>query len=79
VENTISQMTRMTVGINVSPHLFRTAIASTAAVLSGEHPELGSALLHHTDLKVRQEHYNRASCFTAGQAYLDVIKYYRGR
>ena len=33
VEKTISQMILIhTVGINVSPHLFRTAIASTAAI-----------------------------------------------
>jgi len=78
VEKTISQTTRMTVGIDVSPHLFRTAIASTAAILSGEHPELGSALLHHSDLRVRDKHYNRASCVNAGQAYLNVITRYRG-
>ena len=78
VEKTISQTTRMTVGIDVSPHLFRTAIASTAAILSGEHPELGSALLHHSDLRVRDKHYNRASCLNAGQAYLNVITRYRG-
>jgi len=79
VEKTISQTTRMTVGIDVSPHLFRTAIASTAAILSGEHPQLGSALLHHADLRVREAHYNRASCLSAGQAYLDLINRYRGQ
>ena len=79
VEKTISRTTRMTVGIYVSPHLFRTAIASTAAILSGEHPQLGSALLHHADMRVREEHYNRASCLSAGQAYLDVINRYRGQ
>jgi integrase len=77
VEKTISQTTRMMVGIDVSPHLFRTSIASTAAILSGEHPELGSALLHHSDIRVREQHYNRASCLSAGQAYLKVITRYR--
>jgi integrase len=77
VENTISQTTRMTVGIDVSPHLFRTAIASTAAILSGEHPELGSALLHHADSRIRDKYYNRASSMTAGQEYLKVVSRYR--
>ena len=78
VEKTISQTTRMTVGIDVSPHLFRTSIASTAAILSGEHPELGSALLHHADSRIRDKYYNRASSLTAGQEYLKVISRYRG-
>jgi integrase len=77
VEMTISETTRMTVGVDVSPHMFRTAIVSTAAILRGNHPELGSALLHHRGQKTREEHYNRASCLSAGQAYLDVIKSYR--
>ena len=77
VEKTISETTRMTVGINVSPHLFRTSIASTAAMLDGQNPQLGSALLHHVDRKVKEEHYNRASCSSAGQAYLQVVKRYR--
>ena len=70
VEKTISETTRMTVGVDVSPHMFRTSIASTAAILSGDHPELGSALLHHADKKTREEHYNRASCLSAGQVVL---------
>jgi integrase len=78
VENTISQTTRLTVGIDVSPHLFRTSIASTAAILSGEHPELGSALLHHADSRIRDKYYNRASSLTAGQQYLKVVSPYRG-
>ena len=77
VEITISQTTRMTVGIDVSPHLFRTAIASTAAILSGDHPELGSALLHHADSRIKDKYYNRASSLTAGQDYLKGVSRYR--
>jgi integrase len=78
VENTVTQTTRMTVGIDVSPHLFRTSIASTAAILSGEHPELGSALLHHSDRRIRDKHYNRASSLAAGREYLKVVSRHRG-
>jgi site-specific recombinase XerD len=49
VEGVISKTTLATVGIDVSPHLFRTAGASTAAVHAGHNPNLGSALLHHRD------------------------------
>ena len=34
-----------TVGVDVSPHLFRTAAVSTGAMLAGELPHLGNALL----------------------------------
>ena len=45
----ISKITRETIGVDVSPHLFRTAGASTAAIHGGSHPHLASALLNHRD------------------------------
>jgi integrase len=77
VERAISTTTLATVGIDVSPHLFRTAAASTAAVYAGNIPRLASALLHHTDPAVTEEHYNRASSFSAAQAYGAFIKTFR--
>jgi integrase len=70
----ISKLTRETIGIDVSPHLFRTAGASTAAVYVGNHPHLASALLNHRDPRVTEEHYNRAS---AGDEYAQVTHFYR--
>jgi site-specific recombinase XerD len=70
----ISKTTLATIGIDVSPHLFRTAAASTAAVYAGNIPRLASALLHHTDLAVTEEHYNRASSLSAAQAYAAFIR-----
>ena len=49
VARAITETTRSTVGVAVSPHLFRTAIASSAAIHGGANPHLASALLHHTD------------------------------
>jgi integrase len=74
VERAISATTLATVGINVSPHLFRTAAASTAAVYAGNTPHLASALLHHTDPAVAEEHYNRATTLSAAQAYAALIR-----
>ena len=37
----------MTIGIAVSPHLFRTAAVTTLATRAGDKPHAGSALLHH--------------------------------
>jgi hypothetical protein len=40
----ISKITLETLGVDVSPHLFRTAAASTAAAYGGNTPYLASAL-----------------------------------
>jgi hypothetical protein len=70
----ISKTTLAAVGIKVSPHLFRTAGVSTAAVYAGNNPHLGSALLHHRDPKIREKHYNRASSLSATQSYGALVR-----
>jgi integrase len=69
----ISKITFETLGVDVSPHLFRTAAASTAAAYGGNAPHLASALLNHTDPRVTEEHYNRASSMSAAAAYARII------
>jgi integrase len=69
----ISKITRETLGVDVSPHLFRTAAASTAAVYGGNNPYLASALLNHTDPRVTEQHYNRASSVSAGKIYAEIV------
>jgi integrase len=68
-----SKITFETLGVDVSPHLFRTAAASTAAAYGGNTPHLASALLNHTDPRVTEEHYNRASTMSAAAAYARII------
>jgi integrase len=70
----ISKITLETIGVDVSPHLFRTAAASAAAAFGGAMPHLASALLNHTDPRVTEEHYNRAGSVSAARAYGEVIK-----
>lgn len=73
----ISKVTLQTLGVNVSPHLFRTAAASTAAAY-GRAPRLASALLNHTDPRITEEHYNRATSLSASQVYAEIVgKYLR--
>jgi integrase len=79
VARVISKTTFAAVGVDVSPHLFRTAGASTAAVHAGSSPHLASALLHHTDPAIAEEHYNRASSLSASQAYAALIRAVRNR
>ena len=77
VAETITETTRMTVGVSVSPHLFRTAGVTTLATRAGDKPHAGGALLHHRPGPVTQENYNRASCISAGKSNAAVTQSYR--
>jgi len=70
----ISKVTRECLGVDVSPHLFRTAAASTAAAYGGRTPHLASAVLGHTDPRVTEEHYNRATSMSAARVYADLVE-----
>jgi site-specific recombinase XerD len=72
----VSKLTLETLGIDVSPHLFRTAAASTAAAYGGSTPHLASAILNHTDPRITEEHYNRASSVSATKIYAEIINGY---
>jgi integrase len=76
VSYAISATTLATVGVNVSPHLFRTSVASTAAARGTDNPHLASALLHHTHPSVTNAHYNRASSLSAGSSFRQIIRQY---
>src|SRR6516162_5066764 len=73
----ISKITLETIGVDVSPHLFRTAAASTAAAYGGNTPHLASAVLNHTDSRVTEEHYTRATSMGAGRIYAEIISSFR--
>jgi integrase len=72
----LTKTTLSTVGVAVSPHLFRTSAASTVATYGGDNPYPGSALLHHTDPSVTVTHYNRATAFSAGENFRRVVRRY---
>jgi site-specific recombinase XerD len=74
VEKVISMTTSRTVGVDISPHLFRAAAVSSCAVWAGDQPHLGGALLHHTDPAMAQEHYNHATSLSANQSFASLIK-----
>jgi integrase len=74
VGSLIAQFTEETLGIAISPHLFRTAGATTAADARGDMPHLASALLGHDDPRVTQEHYNRACSLRAGEEYAEILR-----
>jgi integrase len=72
----ISATTLATVGVAVSPHLFRSCAASTVAIRGGENPYLASALLHHTRPSVTNAHYNQATSLTAAESHRQIIRQY---
>src|SRR5262249_29594885 len=68
----ISRLTRETLGVDVSPHLFRTAASTTAATYGSQFPHLASAVLNNTDTRVTDEHYNRSTSVSAANAYAEI-------
>jgi site-specific recombinase XerD len=76
VRSVISTTTLATVGVDVSPHLFRTSAASTVATHGGENPYLASALLHHTHPSVTNAHYNRATSLSAAENFRQIVRQY---
>ncbi len=72
----VSKITLQTLGVDVSPHLFRTAAASTAALKIPEFPYLASALLSHSDPPTADKHYKLATSLHVGGIYADLIGEY---
>jgi site-specific recombinase XerD len=69
----IPQITSETIGVAISPHLFRTADATTAAEAKGDMPHLASALLGHTHWQ-NTEDYIRASSLSAANEYAEIVQ-----
>jgi hypothetical protein len=73
----VTKTTYSTLGVKVSPHLFRACGATTSAIHAGDNPHLASALLHHGHPTVTAEHYNRATSLNAAKALAAVTRLYR--
>ena len=69
----ISKVTKAEIGVDVSPHLFRTAAASTVASEMRALPGLAAALLGHVDTDITEMHYNRAKTCDAAISYADIL------
>ena len=74
VARVITETTKQTLGIAISPHLFRTCAASTAYMRAGAHPDLAAALLNHRGQKTTQDHYNRAKSSFYSQKFAELIE-----
>jgi integrase len=79
VERLVTETTRMTLGVAVNPHRFRTIDATSAALHASQSPYLASALLQHFDRRITQEHYNRASSLSVAGDFTGLIAGLRRR
>jgi integrase len=73
----ISKITEQTLGVDVSPHLFRMAAATTAAIYGSSTPHLATGVLGHRDERITEEYYNRARSLQAGAILADIIETYK--
>jgi integrase len=73
VGSIISNVTLRELGVDVSPHLFRHSAIHTIASRSGEHIELGSAVLQHTDPRTTAIYNTKAKSIQAGRALQTII------
>jgi site-specific recombinase XerD len=73
----ISKITLQTVGVDVSPHLFRTSAATTAAIYGADTPHLASGVLGHKDPRVTEKHYILATSIQAAEVYGKMIRQIR--
>ena len=69
----ITQVTKETLGIAISPHLFRTADATTASDSQSDMPYFASALLGHSHPGIADEHYKRNSSLNVQKDYAHLI------
>jgi integrase len=74
VERTIRRTTGLSIGIEIGPHMFRTAAGTEAAIRAVGMPGLASALLQHRDPRVTEVHYNKATSHQAAQTYEELLE-----
>jgi integrase len=74
----IRTTTLASVGVPVSPHMFRTSAASSAAAYAGDNPHLATAVLHHTHPDFTTEHYNRATSLSAAENFRKIVRGFTG-
>jgi integrase/recombinase XerD len=60
-------------GVRLSPHLFRDALATGIATDDPEHIRMASRLLGHADQRTTERHYIHAQALTASRRYNKVV------
>jgi len=74
VERAITETTRMTLGVPISPHRFRACGATSAALYASHLPYLASALLQHSDCRIMEQDYNRANSLSVARDFAKLVR-----
>lgn len=69
----IPLLTERMIGMNVPPHFFRDALATTFARESPELARGTKAMLGHTDHRMSERHYNHAQAIEAGRSFSEIL------
>jgi hypothetical protein len=69
----VSKITSTTLGVDVSPHLFRTSVASSAPAYAPGFPHLATGVLGHSDPRVTDQEYTVVKSVFAARLYGDII------
>lgn len=67
----IPLLTKRLIGMNVPPHSFRDALATTIAGVSPELARGTKAVLGYADIRTSERHYNRAQAIKTVRSYSD--------
>ena len=73
VRTAIEISTEKTVGIAISPHIFRDCAATTVAFLAPTEVHIIMSILCHTSLRTSQKHYIHATSIMAGNQHQEMI------
>lgn len=74
----IPLLTERLIGVNVPPHFFRDALATTFARVSPEMARGTKAILGHSDHRTSERHYNHAQAIEVGRSYSDILRELEG-
>jgi integrase len=69
----VCKRTRDAFGKQISPHLFRSCLATSAAVHHGAEIGLAMTVLDHTSSEVFERYYNQAKMIDAVKAYQEIL------
>lgn len=70
----IPLITTNLLGVNVPPHFFRDAVATSFARTSPDLARGTKAILGHTDYRTAERHYNHAQAIEAGRSYQEILE-----
>lgn len=70
----ISRLTKAMLGVDISPHLFRDAAATTIARTVPAQARAIAGVLGHSSLRTADRYYNQAKCLDASRSYTAIIE-----